>query len=313
MFPVEGLDHRALFYRDQREYLACVGGFVRAGLARGQPAIIAVPGARASLLRRWLGPPDGRLAYLDMAETGRNPARIIPALRTFVDDQGGGQARVVSEPAWPGRSAAELRETIRHEALINLAFAGAPVSILCPYAAGLAGPVIEDAGHTHPTIVRDGQPTASPDYAGRGSVPPDCGAALPAPPTRAETVSYRTGLRALRQLVTHYARRCGLSADRTASLELAVGELAANTLRHTSAGGTLHVWHTRGELLCQIEDQGWITDPLAGRRRRPAIEPGHGLWVVNQVCDLVEMRTGQAGTTIRLHMNLACPEPRTCV
>jgi hypothetical protein len=25
---------------------------------------------------------------------------------------------------------------------------------------------------------------------------------------------------------------------------------------------------------------------------------------VNQVCDLVEMRSGQAGTTIRLHMGL---------
>jgi hypothetical protein len=32
---------------------------------------------------------------------------------------------------------------------------------------------------------------------------------------------------------------------------------------------------------------------------------GHGLWLVHQVCDLVEIRSGDAGTTIRLHMNLA--------
>jgi len=53
-----------------------------------------------------------------------------------------------------------------------------------------------------------------------------------------------------------------------------------------------------------VQDYGWITDPLAGQQRQPADEPGHGLWVVNQVCDLVEVRTGQAGTTVRLHMRL---------
>jgi anti-sigma regulatory factor (Ser/Thr protein kinase) len=305
MLPADGLNHRALFYRDQREYLTCVGGFVAAGLTHDEPAFIAVPGDRADLLRGQLGQADGRLAYLDMTETGRNPARIIPELRTFVDRQGGGPARIVSEPAWLGRSAAELREAIRHEALINLAFAGTGTSILCPYAAELACDVVQGATHTHPAVIREGRPQASPGYAGQGSVPPHCEAALPTPPAQAEKVSYRTGLRTLRQLVERHASRCGMSADRTASLVLAVGEIAANTLRHTGHGGTLHVWHTHRELLCQVQDRGWITDPLAGRKRKPAIEPGHGLWVVNQVCDLVEMRTGKGGTTIRLHMNLA--------
>ena len=101
-----------------------------------------------------------------------------------------------------------------------------------------------------------------------------------------------------------HAERSGLSADRTANMVLAASELAANTLRHTSAGGTLRIWRTRLELLCQVQDQGWIADPLAGRRRRAAAEPGHGLWVVNQVCDLVELRSDPAGTTVRLHMRL---------
>jgi hypothetical protein len=34
---------------------------------------------------------------------------------------------------------------------------------------------------------------------------------------------------------------------------------------------------------------------------------GHGLWLVNQVCDLVEMRSDDSGTTIRLHMDLRSP------
>lgn len=301
----DDLSHHALFYRDQREYLARVTAFVRVGLASAQPAFIAVPGAAGELLREPLGGDSGQLAYVDMAETGRNPARIIPELCAFVDRHHGKPCRVVIEPAWPGRTEAELCETARHEALVNVAFAGTPVNILCPYPAeGLASPVIEWAHCTHPSIIRQGELVPSKIYAGAGSIPSACDQPLPAPPADAARLSYSTDLWPIRQLVANHAGHCGLSDDRTANLVLAASEIAANTLRHTDGGGTLHVWQTRDELLCQLHDQGRISDPLAGRLRRPAIEPGHGLWLVNQVCDLVETRTGRAGTTTRLHMNL---------
>ncbi len=79
--------------------------------------------------------------------------------------------------------------------------------------------------------------------------------------------------------------------------------MIANTLRHTSGGGTVLLWHSRSEVICQISDSGCITDPLVGLRR-PLGPGGMGLWVVNQVCDLVELRTGKRGTTIRMHMSL---------
>jgi len=86
---------------------------------------------------------------------------------------------------------------------------------------------------------------------------------------------------------------------------LAVSELAANTWRHTDAGGTVHIWAADGEVLCQVHDSGHVGDPLAGRRRPiPDAGRGQGLWVVNQLCDLVELRTGSTGTTIRLHIRL---------
>jgi hypothetical protein len=56
-------------------------------------------------------------------------------------------------------------------------------------------------------------------------------------------------------------------------------------------------------VICQVSDSGCITDPLVGLRR-PLGPGGMGLWVVNQVCDLVELRTGKRGTTIRMHMSL---------
>jgi hypothetical protein len=84
---------------------------------------------------------------------------------------------------------------------------------------------------------------------------------------------------------------------------IAASEVAANTLKHTSGGGVVRVWATDHEVLCQLEDTGYIADPLAGFSR-PAVDTlgRQGLWLVNQVCDLAEIRTSELGTTIRLHM-----------
>lgn len=300
----DGLSHHALFYRDQREFLARIADFAHDGLARSEPVFIAVPGGQGRLAGKQLGQDSRSLAYADMTETGRNPARIIPAVRSFIDQHPGQRIRFVEEPLWPGRSAEERYEVARHEALINFAFAGLAASILCLYAADGLDSVAGTVRRTHPGILADGREQASPSYAGTDGMARAFERPLPAPPAAAEVISYRNDLRPMRRLVEDHAARSGLSDDRTANLVLAASELAANTLRHTNGGGTLRVWHTRFEILCQVEDEGWITDPLAGRRRRPAAEPGHGLWLVNQVCDLVELRSGRAGTTVRLHMCL---------
>ena len=118
-------------------------------------------------------------------------------------------------------------------------------------------------------------------------------------------VTYTDDLSAVRALVQRSAKEAGLPADRAVDLVLAVSEVAANTFRHARSQGSLEIWHDTDEIICQIHDQGVITDPLAGRRRPNAdATGGHGLWIVNQVCDLVEMRSDESGTTIRLHMTL---------
>jgi hypothetical protein len=42
---------------------------------------------------------------------------------------------------------------------------------------------------------------------------------------------------------------------------------------------------------------------MAGRRR-PAADAleGRGLWLINQLCDLVEMRSDPSGMTVRMHV-----------
>jgi anti-sigma regulatory factor (Ser/Thr protein kinase) len=304
----DGASHLAFFYRSQREYLAEIQAFTDPGLANGEAVFIAVPGDKGRLLRDHLGDGTRPIHYADMAQLGRNPARIIPEVQDFIDAHPGQRVRYVGEPIWAGRSAAEMCEATRHESLINLAFPATAATILCPYDAAALPPwVIREAGCTHPAILTNGHPAAAASYAGPGQVPAECERPLPAPPATAETLGYETDLRPTRHLVAGHARRAGLSGERTADLVLAASEITGNSLRHTGSGGTVHVWHTPEEVLCQIEDRGWITDPLAGRIRRPPDERGHGLWVVNRVCDLVELRTGRAGTTVRLHMTVGAP------
>jgi anti-sigma regulatory factor (Ser/Thr protein kinase) len=300
----ESLSHLAYFYRDQRGYLSYLSAFALAGLRDAEPVFIAVPGRKAALLRERLGAESPLLRYGAIAETGRNPARLIPELRAFLDEHRGLPARFVSEAIWPGRSAAELCEAIRHEALLNLAFASAPATIVCPYDAGALAPsVLAGAECTHPAFLRNGQTQSAAGYAGHGVVPAECENPLPAPPADAQVLAYETSLRPVRELVASHGTALQMDDERITNLVIAAGEITANTLRHTSAGGTFWVWHTGEEILCQVRDQGWIADPLAGRWRRPPEGSGHGLWVANQVCDLVEIRTSQAaGTTIRLHM-----------
>jgi len=301
--PVGGvLSHAALFYRSHPEYTDRIAAFVRTGLDQGEPALIALPDGRSRMIAASVDSAPGEVAFTDMTELGRNPARIIPEVRSFADKHPGQRVRFVGEPIWPGRSPAEVCEAARHEALLNLAFAPAEAAILCPYdASGLAEAVLASARCTHQEPITSGANATT----WRDTLLPEWGQPLGAPPVQAEALAYETDLAPVRRLVERHARHAGLTEERTIDLVLAVNEIAANTISHTAAGGVLHVWHTGEEILCQVHDTGRITDPMAGRVRHGPDDRGHGLWLVNQVCDLVELRSGEDGTTVRMHMRRA--------
>jgi anti-sigma regulatory factor (Ser/Thr protein kinase) len=116
---------------------------------------------------------------------------------------------------------------------------------------------------------------------------------------------YTTNLSEVRVLAATQARRAGLSDDRVTDFVIAVSEVAGNTVRHARTEGSIEIWCDAGEIVCEIKDGGVITDPTVGRLP-PAADAngGHGLWLVHQVCDRVELTSDQSGTTIRLHMTL---------
>lgn len=303
--------HLAFFYRGRGEYLAGLRSFIQASRERGAAVFAAVPLRQAQLTPQEVGADSAQVTLVDMAELGRNPARIIPALLAYAGKHRGQHIYCIDEPIWPGRTTAEMQEAVKHEALVNLAFRDNPVTVLCPYdTAGLPGSVIADAERTHPVVLKDQQEAASTRYLEPPSLPPRCSRALPQPPAHAETLSYCDDLRSVRSFVTSRAVRAGLAPSRISDLVLAVSELAGNSLYHTDGGGTVQIWQTEEQIICQVTDNGQLTDPLAGyRAQADGLLGGNGLWLVNQVSDLVQARTGSSGTTIRLQMLLRPPSP----
>ena len=299
------LTHMAALYAGADDYAATVGAFVRDGLAAGDPVLVAVPARQALLLRDVLDHRLDAITFVDMTTLGRNPARIIPAVQTFADAHSGHLVRYVGEPLWTSRTPVEYAETMRHEALLNIAFAGRPLCVLCPYGQELLDPdVLAGVRRTHPVLMRAQGTEPSPDFAD-GNWPDAEIDPLPEPPAGLTVLTYRDQPAAAREFVRARASAAGLREPGLTDLVIAVGELAANTLRHTAGSGTIGVWTSGAEVICEVRDTGYIRDALAGRRF-PAADAGqgHGLWVVHQVCDLVEMRTGDSGTTFRLHMGL---------
>lgn len=110
----------------------------------------------------------------------------------------------------------------------------------------------------------------------------------------------------LRKLLSEWAAGLGLDYERTQHLVLAVTELASNSVRHGGGGGTLRMWREDARLLVEIHDRGHIEEPLVGRTRPgPEQLTGRGLWLVNHLCDLVQIRSAPAGSVVRVHMHLA--------
>jgi anti-sigma regulatory factor (Ser/Thr protein kinase) len=184
-------------------------------------------------------------------------------------------------------------------ALNNLAFARADSEIRSSHDTAEPAPAATaDADRTGRRV--NGPDQAVPPHPSRPITPPE-GALL--------FHTYRSNLSKVRGLVMQQALAAGLTESRANDLVLAVSEVAANTLRHTDSSGTLAIWHDPNEIVCEIHDEGRITDPNAGQRRPPAdATGGHGLWLVYQVCDLVELRSDVTGTTIRMHMKVKPPD-----
>ncbi len=254
---------------------------------------------------------DGLVEYRDMEVVGANPARIIPAWDQYAAERvegGATRMRGVGEPIWPGRAGAQLEECHWHEALINTAFAAARgFWLLCPYDVDALDPsTIQRARTTHPVISGvGGAGSDAPDDRPEGFLVPTIPSASPLTQPGgvvAEMAFEAASLAELRALVAAEGARAGLSPWRLDDLILAVSEVATNSVTHGGGRGVARIWHEDGDVVCEVSDRGVIRDPLVDRHRPgDDLSMPRGLWTVNQLCDLVQVRSSsEAGSVVRM-------------
>jgi anti-sigma regulatory factor (Ser/Thr protein kinase) len=302
--------HEALLYAGDDGFLAGTVPFIRDGVAAGDAILVVVDAPKLERLRAALGADAAAVELADMAAVGANPGRIIAAWREFVDRHAGSGRRLrgIGEPINPRRAGAELVECHRHEELLNLAFADVEdFWLVCPYDTEALEPaVVERAQSTHPLISEGGHHHVSARYDRAAPLAPSA-EPLPEPAGAPDelAIAGELPLARARQLVRRHADALGFSRARRDDLALAVTEVVANTIRHGGGTGLLRVWRGDAALVCEVTDRGRLAHPLAGRLPPPpGNDGGYGLWLVNQVCDLMQLRTFRDRNVVRLHMRI---------
>ncbi|HKF83470.1 MAG TPA: sensor histidine kinase [Solirubrobacterales bacterium] len=298
-----GFCHEAFFYAGDEEFLAGTIPYLEEGIAAGETVLVVLPEPRRQQVEGILGSATSEVEFWPTGTLGRNPARLIPAWQDFLltcDLERG--VRGLGEPISPARSAAEVQECELHELLFNLAFAEERgLTVMCPYdTSKLDRAVLAGAERSHPVCAGPHGRTASRQY----SLETLLDAPLPEPGRPTVRLGFgKTDLAIVRHLVAQCARTAGLDTRRNEDLVLSVCEAATNSIQHGGGEGTLRIWDEDDELVCAVTDSGRIEDPLVGRERpRPDQASGRGLWIANQICDLVQVRSGAAGTEVRLRM-----------
>jgi anti-sigma regulatory factor (Ser/Thr protein kinase) len=296
--------HGALFCRGRDELLSEVTALVDDARRAGDPTVVLLPGEILERLGSRPGAAGEQVRFEDMAVLGRNPARILPVFQELVDGHRG-TVRVIGQPVWPGRSEAETTEALRHESLVNSVLATSDARIVCVYDTGLLGETTLDAARrVHPHVGSTARRLrTSPDYVedGPGERQLRNGLDRPYPPV--EEIPVTVDLAVLRHRVASSRLTAPLSGPRREDFLLAVNEAAANALEYGEAPRIARLWRNGASVIGEVVARGRIDDPLVGRRRPdPRAVRGRGLWIVNQLCDLVQLRQDGPSTRLRLHM-----------
>jgi anti-sigma regulatory factor (Ser/Thr protein kinase) len=288
--------HETLLYDDMEGFRRGTARFLEAALAEGARPLAVVSSEKVAALQEELGRDADRVEFADMERIGRNPARIIPVWREFAARHAGMPLRGIGEPVWAERTAAELDEACRHEHLINFAFGSVrDFWLLCPYnRATLAASVVHSADASH---VRSAGDVDYLDVA--------FGGALPAPPAQATAFTLLASkLHRLRSEAEEFAEAAGIAPARVPDFVLAVDEVATNSVVYGGGSGVAIMWSDSSAVFCEVRDRGRFTDPLAGQQTpHPERVGGRGLWIANQLCDLVQLRSGPQSTRVRLSIN----------
>ncbi|WP_369214615.1 anti-sigma factor RsbA family regulatory protein [Streptomyces flavofungini] len=313
-----GFVHQALSYASDDAFLAGTAGFVRDGLAADDVVLAVVAGRNITLLRDALGGAARNVEFIDAQDWYHYPSRTLGQYHDYCterDEGGTRRVRVIGEPVWTGRTTVETREWIRYESLVNAAFADSGHWIVCPYdARTLPAEILDTVRCTHPEVTSGAD---APGPSGRYTEPAEfyaeCSEAAEGPLAASgtpRTIAFIRGESvAARLAVAEYARRCGIAEDRARDMVAAVHEAVANAVRFGGGGGVLRLSSDADWVVCEVADGGGgrslpslhTTGFLGRLPPDPRAAKGHGLWVVQQLSDLVTEDFGTDGVVLRLH------------
>jgi transcriptional regulator with XRE-family HTH domain len=162
------LEHRVFTHGSDEQFLAAAIPFLADGIERSHCLLAVTTAAQTRLLRDALDDRSEHVEFANSADWYRSPKAALNSYRAFVKEKfeaGAGWIRIVGEADWAGSSDAEITAWSRYESMINLAFASAPVTVVCSYdVRSLPAALVADARRTHPEIADGSDATASPMY-----------------------------------------------------------------------------------------------------------------------------------------------------
>lgn len=297
------LQHAGMRYDGQEGMLAAAIPYLVEGVDLGEQVLVVVPSEHRVVLQEALGDRAAGVEFWEAAEVYEHPSRGVLALQRYAD-RGRGRSRMFGDVAWAAeRMTAD--EWLRYEAVVELAFVGRPVSMMCGYdETRLPAKVVEHLQRTHLHVHGDGIVRESETYEGPTDVLHALDAVpLAAPEAPSEDCVLAPGLRDVRAHVRESTRRAGLRGRGFEDVSLAVEEAAADVLAH-SQQATLRSWTADGRLTHELRSpDGRLADPLVSfARTLPQAPPeAHGLWLAQLLCDAVEVRANGEGLVVRLH------------
>ena len=306
---MSGFSHRALLYASPDELVSAAGPYVGAGVEAGDSVIAVTTRANIRTLREELGDLAEGVRFESSEDWySRSPWRTLRLYKRWLSGtREGAHVRVLGEQMWLARSDAERREWQRYEALANVTFRSPRTQVVCTYdARELPDSIYEHVYDTHPEVLRGEHLAASETF----TDPAAFATALDSTPLQPwngpAAHAELEDLRGLRVLVDAEASRAGLAAERTADLAVALNEVSTNALKHGNGRTRVRIWVEAGQVVCEVADDGpGFSDPFTGHMPPASRDaPGWGLWASRQLCDLVQLRSGDDGTVVRLHMSV---------
>ena len=141
--------HGALVYSGRDELISAAKDFFSSARAKGAGLFVAARSENLADLASSAGGDGSPVAVADLNGPSTDPGRIFALIRMFARDYPRRLVCCWQEVGWAGRPADELAEAMRYDALVNDAFAGSPVTIVCCYDRELGGEAVDDVQCVH--------------------------------------------------------------------------------------------------------------------------------------------------------------------